>query len=72
MVMSTIIIFTILCTVFYVFIAPFKLSKRKIKIKPNIFESFVENDEGYVWSRSSERKKSYKNKLEKQATKSNL
>ena len=55
MVMSTIIIFTILCTVFYVFIAPFKLSKRKIKIKPNIFESFVENDEGYVWSRSSEK-----------------
>ena len=72
MVTLTIIVFTVLCAVFYVFIAPYKLSKRKIKVQPNIFESFVENDEGYVWSRSSERKKSYKNKIKKQAIKRNL
>ena len=69
MVTLTIIVFTVLCAVFYVFIAPYKLSKRKIKVQPNIFESFVENDEGYVWSRSSERKKSYKNKIETHDTK---
>ena len=69
MISYIIIFFSLLCVVFYVFVAPYKLTNRKIKIQPNIFESFVENDEGYVWSRSSERKKSYKNKIETHDTK---
>ena len=64
MIFYIIIFFSLLCAVFYVFVVPYKLTKKKIEIQPNIFESFVENDEGYIWSTSSERKKSYKDKIE--------
>ena len=64
MISYIIILFSLLCAVFYVFVVPYKLTNKKIEIQPNIFESFVENDEGYIWSTSSERKKSYKDKIE--------
>ena len=54
-----------MCATLFIFVAPYKLSKKKIRIKPNVFDSFVDNDEGYIWSTSSERKKSYKNKIER-------
>ena len=64
MIFYIIIFFSLLCAFFYVFVVPYNLTNKKIEIQPNIFESFVENDEGYIWSTSSERKKSYKDKIE--------
>jgi len=65
MLTNIIITLALICATLFIFVAPYKLSKKKIKIKPNVFDSFVDNDEGYIWSTSSERKKSYKNKIER-------
>jgi len=65
MLTNIIITLALICVTLFIFVAPYKLSKKKIKIKPNLFDSFVDNDEGYIWSTSSERKKSYKNKIER-------
>ena len=54
-----------LITFVFVFFVPFYLKKNADVIKPtkNIFDKFVENDHGYPWSRSKERKDSYQDKL---------
>lgn len=64
--LNIIIVFgSLVCAVFYVFVVPLKLKKNKISNSKNIFEYFVENDSGYAWSRTKERKKSYKIKMNK-------
>ena len=51
----------------FTFYAPIYLYKRSGKIKPtkNMFENFIETDQGYPWSMNEERKKSYRKALEK-------
>ena len=58
-----IIFFCLLCTTFYIFIAPSKLRAKELKKRKNIFEEFVDKDSGYIWSITSKRKKSYEEKM---------
>ena len=66
-----VIFFCLLCTTFYIFIAPSKLRVKKFKKRKNIFEEFVDKDSGYIWSITSKRKKSYKDKMIKYFQKKN-
>ena len=61
-----IIILTCIALIF-TFYAPFYLYKRSGKIIPtkNMFENFIESDQGYPWSIDEKRKKSYRKALEK-------
>lgn len=56
---------SILCTIFYVVIMPFALKNKNIKVHDNQFQDFVNNDSGYAWSISSNRKKQYYHSLNK-------
>ena len=51
----------------FTFYAPLYLYKRSGKIRPtkNMFENFIESDQGYPWSIDEKRKKSYRKALEK-------
>ena len=53
----------LLCTVFYILIVPLKLRAKELKKRKNTFEDFVDKDSGYIWSITSKRKKSYKDKM---------
>tara|TARA_E500000178_G_scaffold245875_1_gene242333 strand:+ start:207 stop:443 length:237 start_codon:yes stop_codon:yes gene_type:complete len=66
-----VIFFCLLCTGFYIFIAPSKLRVKELKKRKNIFEDFVDKDSGYIWSITSKRKKSYKDKMIKSFQKKN-
>ena len=66
-----VIFFCLLCTTFYIFIAPSKLRVKELKKRKNIFEEFVDQDSGYIWSITSKRKKSYKDKMIKYFQKKN-
>ena len=58
-----VIFFCLFCTTFYIFVAPSKLRVKELKKTKNIFEEFVDKDSGYIWSITSKRKKSYKDKM---------
>lgn len=58
------LLLSIFCVIFYVFIMPFLLKNKKIKIPDNQFQSFVNNDIGYAWSRSIDRRKNYKKSID--------
>ena len=64
--------FCLLCTTFYILIAPLKLRDKKQKKRRNIFEEFVNEDSGFIWSITSKRKKSYKDKMDKYIQKKDL
>ena len=66
-----VIFFCLLCTAFYILIAPLKLRFKELKKRKNIFEEFVDQDSGYIWSITSKRKKSYKDKMIKYFQKKN-
>ena len=66
-----VIFFCLFCTVFYILIAPLKLRFKEPKKRKNVFEEFVDQDSGYVWSITSKRKKSYKDKMIKYFQKKN-
>ena len=66
-----VIFFCLLCTAFYILIAPSKLRAKELKKRKNIFEDFVDKDSGYMWSITSKRKKSYKDKMTKYFQKKN-
>ena len=66
-----VIFFCLFCTVFYILIAPLKLRFKELKKRKNIFEEFVDQDSGYIWSITSKRKKSYKDKMIKYFQKKN-
>ena len=66
-----VIFFCLFCTTFYIFVAPSKLRVKELKKTKNIFEEFVNNDSGYIWSITSKRKKSYKDKMIKYFQKKN-
>ena len=66
-----VIFFCLFCTVFYILIAPLKLRFKELKKRKNVFEEFVDQDSGYVWSITSKRKKSYKDKMIKYFQKKN-
>tara|TARA_B100000287_G_scaffold181811_1_gene171939 strand:+ start:2137 stop:2340 length:204 start_codon:yes stop_codon:yes gene_type:complete len=61
-----VITLTIVALVF-TFYVPFYLKRREGEIKPtiNIFEKFLNNDQGYPWSTEQDRKDSYQEALEK-------
>ena len=67
-----VIFFCLFCTVFYILIAPLKLRFKELKKRKNVFEEFVDQDSGYVWSITSKRKKSYKDKMDKYIQKKDL
>ena len=67
-----VIFFCLICTVFYILIAPLKLRFKELKKRKNVFEEFVDQDSGYVWSITSKRKKSYKDKMDKYIQKKDL
>ena len=66
-----VIFFCLFCTTFYIFVAPSKLRVKELKKTKNIFEEFVDKDSGYIWSITSKRKKSYKDKMIKYFQKKN-
>ena len=66
-----VISFCLFCTTFYILIAPLKLRFKELKKRKNIFEEFVDKDSGYIWSITSKRKKSYKDKMIKYFQKKN-
>ena len=66
-----VIFFCLLCTTFYIFVVPSKLRVKELKKTKNIFEEFVDKDSGYIWSITSKRKKSYKDKMIKYFQKKN-
>ena len=66
-----VIFFCLFCTAFYILIAPLKLRFKEQKKRKNIFEEFVDQDSGYIWSITSKRKKSYKDKMIKYFQKKN-
>ena len=66
-----VIFFCLFCTTFYIFVAPSKLRVKELKKRKNIFEEFVDKDSGYIWSITSKRKKSYKDKMIKYFQKKN-
>ena len=66
-----VIFFCLFCTTFYIFVAPSKLRVKELKKTKNIFEEFVYKDSGYIWSITSKRKKSYKDKMIKYFQKKN-
>ncbi|MFL3008896.1 MAG: hypothetical protein ACJZ14_05915 [Candidatus Neomarinimicrobiota bacterium] len=66
-----VIFFCLLCTTFYILVVPSKLRVKEIKERKNIFEEFVDKDSGYIWSITSKRKKSYKDKMIKYFQKKN-
>ena len=66
-----VIFFCLLCTTFYIFIAPLKLRVKELKKRKNIFEEFVDKDSGYIWSITLKRKKSYRDKMIKYFQKKN-
>ena len=66
-----VIFFCLFCTTFYIFVAPSKLRVKELKKTKNIFEEFVDKDSGYIWSVTSKRKKSYKDKMIKYFQKKN-
>ena len=66
-----VIFFCLFCTTFYIFVAPSKLRVKELKKTKNIFEEFVDKDSGYIWSITSKRKKSYKDKMIKYIQKKN-
>ena len=66
-----VIFFCLLCTTFYILVVPSKLRVKEIKKRKNIFEEFVDKDSGYIWSITSKRKKSYKDKMIKYFQKKN-
>ncbi len=66
-----VIFFCLFCTIFYILIAPLKLRFKELKKRKNIFEEFVDQDSGYIWSITSKRKKSYKDKMIKYFQKKN-
>ena len=66
-----VIFFCLFCTIFYILIAPLKLRFKELKKRKNIFEEFVNKDSGYIWSITSKRKKSYKDKMMKYSQKKN-
>lgn len=43
---------------------PIMLKKKDIKIPDNKFQQFVNNDSGYAWSFTADRKEKYKNSLD--------
>ena len=66
-----VIFFCLFCTTFYIFVVPSKLRVKELKKTKNIFEEFVDKDSGYIWSITSKRKKSYKDKMIKYFQKKN-
>ena len=63
------ILMVVLCTtvaLFFAFFVPIYLRKSsKIKPTKNVFFNYVDNDHGYPWSWSQERKESFKQALTK-------
>ena len=65
MIEIAIIVFCIACAILYAFIVPAILKNKDIEIPHNQFQEFVNNDSGYAWSRSADRIKQYKQRLNK-------
>ena len=53
------VVLTFITTIIFVFCMPYYLKSRDIKKGKNIFDKFVDNDNGYAWSMKKERKESY-------------
>ena len=60
-----ILILSILSTIIYLVVVPVFLKNKNIEIPGNQFQEFVNNDSGYAWSLSKERKKQYRESLNK-------
>ena len=65
------VITLIIVVLFFTVYTPFYLKKYKGKIKPsnNIFDEFVNNDIGYMWSIDKERRIKFREALDKRKKK---